>query len=103
MEVLEGSYGSTSSIKRLCGQNLPFENDYRTVRSEGSSLLVHMHTDNANENRGFAASHEGEYNLIFNIFNLLPWFLLTFVIPSAYIVWRLSGNVLLTCHCRYCY
>ena len=76
MEVLEGSYGSTNSIKRVCGANLPSENDYRTVRSKGSSLLVYMHTDDANENRGFAASHQGEYNLIFNIFNLFPWFLL---------------------------
>ena len=60
MEVLEGSYGSTDSIKRLCGANPPFENEYRTVRSKGSSLLVHMHTDDANENRGFAAGHQGE-------------------------------------------
>ena len=76
MEVLEGSYGSTNSIKRLCGANLPFENDYRTVLSNGSSLLVHMHTDDANEKRGFAASHQGEYNLILNLLNLFPWFLL---------------------------
>ena len=75
VEVLEGSYGSTDSIKRLCGESLSFDTEYRTVRSKGSSLLVHLHTDDANENRGFAASHQGEYNLIFNIFNLLPWLL----------------------------
>ena len=75
MEVLEGSYGSTDSIKRLCGESLPIENEYRTVLSNGSSLLVHMHTDDANEKRGFAASHQGEYNLIFNIFHLLQWLL----------------------------
>ena len=72
MEVLEGSYGSTDSIKRLCGENPPSENEYRTVLSNGSSLLVHMHTDDANEKRGFLAGHEGEYKLIFNIFHLFP-------------------------------
>ena len=70
VEVLEGSYGSNDSIKRLCGANIPFQDEYRTVRSNGSSLLVHMHTDDADENRGFSASHQGEYNLIFNIFVL---------------------------------
>lgn len=60
VEVLEGSYGSTDTIKRLCGANLPYRDEYRVVRSKGSSLLVHMHTDDANENRGFAASHQGE-------------------------------------------
>jgi len=60
MEFLEGSYGSTDSIKRLCGANLPFGNEYRRVRSKGSSLLLHMHTDPANENRGFVAVHQGE-------------------------------------------
>ena len=67
VEVLEGSYGSTDSLKRLCGANLPFTDEYRVVRSKGSSLLVHMHTDAANQNRGFAASHQGEYKLVLNI------------------------------------
>ena len=75
MEVLEGSYGSTDSIKRFCGENLPSGNEYSTVRSNSSLLLVHMHTDDTNEKRGFAASHQGEYHLIFNIFNLFPWLL----------------------------
>jgi len=73
VEVLEGSYGSNDSIKRICGANLPFEDEYRIFRSKGSSLLVHMHTDDANEKRGFAANHQGEYeNLIFNNFVLFP-------------------------------
>ena len=67
MEVLEGSYGSTDSLKSLCGANLPFTDEYRVVRSKGSSLLVHMHTDAANQNRGFVASHQGEYKLVLNI------------------------------------
>jgi len=58
--ILEGSYGSTDTIKRICGANLPFEDEYRKVRSHGSSLLVQMHTDDANQNRGFAANHQGE-------------------------------------------
>ena len=68
MEVLEGSYGSNDSIRRLCGSSLPFEDEYRVVRSNSSLLLVHMHTDAANQDRGFAASHQGEHNLVFNIF-----------------------------------
>ena len=60
VDFLEGSYGSTDSIKRFCGANLPLGNEYRRVRSKGSSLLVHMHTDAANEDRGFQAGHQGE-------------------------------------------
>jgi len=60
VEVLEGSFGSTRPIKRICGANLPFEDEYRMFRSKGSSLLVRMHTDDANEKRGFAANHQGE-------------------------------------------
>ncbi|XP_020623195.1 tolloid-like protein 1 [Orbicella faveolata] len=66
VEVLEGSYGSTDSIKRVCGANLPFEDEYRVVRSKGSSLLVHMHTDDANQNRGFAANHQGICKVTFS-------------------------------------
>ena len=84
MEVLEGSYGSTNSINRLCGENLPSENDYRTVRSKGSSLLVHMHTDDANEKRGFAVSHQGEYNMIFNISFMFKFISL---VSSCYDTW----------------
>jgi len=60
VEVLEGSYGSTNPIKRICGAYLPLEDEYRKFRSKGSSLLVHMHTDDGNEKRGFAANHQGE-------------------------------------------
>jgi len=60
VEVLEGSYGSTDPIKRICGANLPFEVEYRKFRSKGSSLLLHMHTDDAHEKRGFRANHQGE-------------------------------------------
>ena len=70
VEVLEGSYGSNDSIKRICGANLPFDDEYRMFRSNGSSLLVHMHTDDANEKRGFAANHQGAYNLIFSNLSL---------------------------------
>ena len=79
VEVLEGSYGSTDSIKRLCGRNLPFGNEHRMVRSKSSSLLVRMHTDDANQNRGFVANHQGKYNLIFNNFVLFPGYLLILV------------------------
>ncbi|XP_078344448.1 uncharacterized protein LOC144630040 [Oculina patagonica] len=64
VEVFEGSYGSTDVIKRLCGMNPPF--DQRTVRSKGNSLLVHLHTDDVHQNRGFLASHQGICNVNFS-------------------------------------
>ncbi len=61
VEVLEGSYGSTDVIKRLCSWDTPF--DQRTIRSKGNSLLVYLHTDGVNFNRGFWALHLGEKEL----------------------------------------
>lgn len=61
VEVSEGSYGNTDVIKRLCGLNP--SSDQRTVRSKGNLLLVHLHTDDVNHNRGFFASHRGEKEL----------------------------------------
>ena len=58
VEIFEGSYGSTDVIKRICGLNPP--SYQRKVRSKGNSLVVHLHTDEVNQNRGFAASHQGE-------------------------------------------
>ena len=55
---IEGSFGSTDVIRRLCGSNqLP--SNQSTIISSSNSLLVHMHTDSVNGNRGFVADHEG--------------------------------------------
>ncbi|CAH3157615.1 unnamed protein product, partial [Porites evermanni] len=58
IEILDGSYGSTVVISRLCGFSLQDVDD-KTFVSSSNMLLVHMHTDNDKENRGFLAKHKG--------------------------------------------
>jgi len=55
---LDGSYGSSVVIARLCGFTLQ-DVDEKTFVSSSNMLLVHMHTDNDKENRGFLAKHKG--------------------------------------------
>ncbi|CAH3189885.1 unnamed protein product, partial [Porites lobata] len=58
IEILDGSYGSTVVIARLCGFSLQ-DVDEKTFVSSSNMLLVHMHTDNDKQNRGFLAKHKG--------------------------------------------
>ena len=58
IEILDGLYGSSVVITRLCGFTLQ-DVDEKTFVSSSNMLLVHMHTDNDKENRGFLAKHKG--------------------------------------------
>lgn len=55
---MDGSYGSTVVIARLCGFSLQ-DLDEKTFVSSSNMLLVHMHTDDDKGNRGFLAKHKG--------------------------------------------
>ena len=45
-------------MARLCGFSLQ-DVDEKTFVSSSNMLVVHMHTDNDKENRGFLAKHKG--------------------------------------------
>ena len=59
VEIVDGSYGSTNVIARLCTSRPVGQNSFR---SKSNFLLVHMHSDSGiNSNRGFIAEHQGKY------------------------------------------
>ncbi|XP_022786878.1 platelet-derived growth factor receptor alpha-like isoform X2 [Stylophora pistillata] len=67
--VMDGSFGSTNIVIRLCGttiNTLSSCGGQKTMVSTTNSVLVHMHTDDKNENRGFIASYQGICKVIFS-------------------------------------
>ena len=59
VQLLDGPYGSTDVIVKLCGNALSLQDSARKFRSKSNFLLLHMHTDRDGSNRGFIARHSG--------------------------------------------
>ena len=59
VQLINGPYGSTDVIVKLCGNALPLEDSARKFRSKSNFLLLHMHTNRDGPNRGFIARHSG--------------------------------------------
>ena len=59
VQLINGPYGSTDVIVKLCGNALPLQDSARKFRSKSNFLLLHMHTNGDGSHRGFIARHSG--------------------------------------------
>ena len=57
VQLIDGPYGSTDVIVKLCGSSTP--DSAKKTRSKSNFLLLHMHTNSNGSHRGFIAKHSG--------------------------------------------